>query len=88
MVSPTIFSLLTMRMRHGLTDSTAGMNMELKFCICAWSTAIYKYNRRMMNQAHTESVASDFLRFSADFEQVELLKKQTVLNEYCLLLSK
>lgn len=42
----------------------------------------------MMNQAHTESVASDFLRFSADFEQVELLKKQTVLNEYCLLLSK
>lgn len=49
MVSPTIFSLRTMRMRHGLTDSTAGRNMELKFCICAWSTAIYQYNKGMMN---------------------------------------
>lgn len=29
-----------MRIRHGLTDSTAGMNMELKFCNWAWSTAI------------------------------------------------
>lgn len=38
-----------MRMRHGLTDSTAGMNMELKFCICAWSTAIYQRNEGMMN---------------------------------------
>lgn len=87
MVSPTIFSLLTMRMRHGLTDSTAGMNMELKFCICAWSTAIYKYNRRMMNQADTESVASDVLRFSADFKQVELLIKQTALNVVQLMCS-
>lgn len=34
-----------MRMRHGLTDST-GMNKELKFCICAWSTAICQKKKK------------------------------------------
>lgn len=41
----------------------------------------------MMNQADTESVASDVLRFSADFKQVELLIKQTALNVVQLMCS-